>query len=79
LWKSSTKVIERVLATGENDDEHLTGAPLIQEEVDRSMDFDGNGVVDVEISDDASDHITGQLYKGLGLNPDEVFYLLGKA
>ena len=43
------------------------------------MDFDGNGVVDVEISDDASDHITGQLYKGLGLTPDEVFYLLGKA
>ena len=43
------------------------------------MDFDGNGVVDVEISDAASDHITGQPYKGLGLNPDKVFYLLGKA
>ncbi|NBS27756.1 MAG: hypothetical protein EBS70_02570 [Actinobacteria bacterium] len=55
----------------------LTGASLIQEEVDRRMDLDGNGVVGVEISGDASDHITGQLYKGLGLNADEVFYLVG--
>ena len=67
---------KRVLATGENDVEDLTGASLIQEEVDRRMDLDGNGVVGVEISGDANDHITGQLYKGLGLN-DEVFYLVG--
>ena len=68
---------KRVLATGENDVEDLTGASLIQEEVDRRMDLDGNGVVGVEISDDVSDHITGQLYKGLGLNADEVYYLVG--
>ena len=46
------------------------------------MDLDGNGVVGVEISATASDHITGQLYKGLGLNPNnatspEVFYVVG--
>ncbi len=69
--------LKRVLATGENDVEDLTGASLIQEEVDRRMDLDGNGVVGVEISSDANDHITGQLYKGLGLNADEVFYLVG--
>ena len=68
---------KRVLATGENDVEDLTGASLIQEEVDRRMDLDGNGVVGVEISDTASDHITGQLYKGLGLNDDEVFSIVG--
>ena len=68
---------KRVLATGENDVEDLTGASLIQEEVDRRMDLDGNGVVGVEISSTDSDHITGQLYKGLGLNADEVFYLVG--
>jgi hypothetical protein len=68
---------KRVLATGENDVEDLTGASLIQEEVERRMDLDGNGVVGVEISSNANDHITGQLYKGLGLNANEVFYLVG--
>lgn len=68
---------KRVLATGENDVEDLTGASLIQEEFNRRMDLDGNGVVGVEISSTDSDHITGQLYKGLGLNPDEVYYLVG--
>ena len=68
---------KRVLATGDSDVEDLTGASLIQEEVNRLMDLDGNGVVGVEISSSDSDHITGQLYKGLGLNDDEVFYLVG--
>jgi hypothetical protein len=69
--------LKRVLATGEADVEDLTGASLIQEEVDRREDLDGNGVVGVEISSTASDHITGQLYKGLGLNADDVYYLVG--
>ena len=68
---------KRVLATGDSDVEDLTGASLIQEEVNRLMDLDGNGVVGVEISSSDSDHITGQLYRGLGLNDDEVFYLVG--
>ena len=67
---------KRVLATGENDVEDLSGASLIQEEYDRRMDLDGDGVVGVRISDDQADHFTGALYKGFGLN-DEVFYLQG--
>lgn len=68
---------KRVLDTGDDGSVDLTGASLINEEVNSRRDLDGDGIVGVEISSTASDHISGQLYKGSGLNDDEVFYLVG--
>ena len=68
---------KRVLDTGDDGSVDLTGASLIEEEVNSGRDLDGDGIVGVEISSTASDHISGQLYKGSGLNDDEVFYIVG--